>query len=101
MKETTRDAWLTSTAKSASRVGRTRLQMVGAATGIAAGDWLIKGEAAHFQGLEFAMAPGETTATTARTDVLAGIVLYSSGNAPGLEEIGDNDRLFLDMAYRF
>ncbi len=165
-----------------------RLQMVGAATGIAVGDWLIKGEGAHLRGLEFAMAPGETffrtdllagveyfgwndTSVTVeavvrhihdfdpildrppdfakqdrfewvvrfsrmlfnqtltlslvaitseidgsgggmqrlearydisdRLEMVGGVVFYSSGDAPGFEDIGDNDRLFLDLAYRF
>ena len=36
-----------------------------------------------------------------RLEMVGGVVFYSSGNVPGFEDIGDNDRLFLDMAYRF
>jgi hypothetical protein len=46
-----------------------RLTMYGAAVNIAAGNWLIKGETALFQGLEFAGLPGETKD---RWDILGG-----------------------------
>jgi hypothetical protein len=36
-----------------------------------------------------------------RIEVTGGIVLYQSGDRPGFEEIGDNDRLFFEIEYRF
>lgn len=47
-----------------------RLWMGGAAANVALGNWLLKGEAAYFRGLEFFAAPGETFA---RLDTLAGV----------------------------
>jgi len=47
-----------------------RLNMFGTAWNLALGNWLLKAEAAHFQGLEFYSAPDETFS---RTDILAGI----------------------------
>jgi len=47
-----------------------RLSMFGAAWNLALGNWLLKAETAHFQGLEFYNTPDETYS---RTDVLAGI----------------------------
>lgn len=36
-----------------------------------------------------------------RVEILAGIVLYQSGDRPSMQNIGDNDRLFLEWTYRF
>jgi hypothetical protein len=36
-----------------------------------------------------------------RLEVVTGIVLYRSGERPGFATIGDGDRLFLDLTYRF
>ena len=47
-----------------------RLTMLGAATNIALGNWLLKGEIAHFRGLEFLAVPGQKKQ---RTDLLLGI----------------------------
>ena len=47
-----------------------RLKMYGAAWNLAIGNWLIKAEGAHFQGLKYFNTPDQTYA---RTDVLAGI----------------------------
>jgi hypothetical protein len=47
-----------------------RLNMFGAAWNLALGNWLLKAEAAHFQGLKFFATPDKTYS---RTDVLAGI----------------------------
>lgn len=47
-----------------------RIRMAGAAANIALGDWLVKGEAAWFDGLEFAVAPGKRYS---RLDTLAGV----------------------------
>ncbi|MCP4897050.1 MAG: DUF1302 domain-containing protein [bacterium] len=38
---------------------------------------------------------------TDRLEVVGGVVLYQSGSTPGLQNIGDNDRLFVDVSYRF
>ena len=47
-----------------------RLTMLGAATNVALGNWLLKGELAHFRGLEFAAVPNQKKR---RTDTLLGI----------------------------
>ncbi len=47
-----------------------RISMAGAALNIALGNWLLKSEAAHLDGLEFFSLPG---GKKARTDALAGI----------------------------
>jgi hypothetical protein len=47
-----------------------RLTMTGVATNVALGNWLLKGEAAHFSGLAFASLPGESLR---RTDTLLGV----------------------------
>ena len=47
-----------------------RLAMGGLAANAALGNWLLKGEAAYFDGIEFFAEPGETFA---RLDVLAGV----------------------------
>ncbi|MCP4043766.1 MAG: DUF1302 domain-containing protein, partial [Gammaproteobacteria bacterium] len=47
-----------------------RLSMVGAAVNIALGNWLFKGEAARFSGLEFTGLPGKTKS---RSDLLLGV----------------------------
>ena len=47
-----------------------RLDMFGAAWNLALGNWLLKAEAAHFQGLKYYNTPDETYS---RTDILAGI----------------------------
>lgn len=47
-----------------------RLSMVGVATNVALGNWLLKSEAALFNGLEFFAIPGETNS---RVDILAGV----------------------------
>jgi hypothetical protein len=38
---------------------------------------------------------------TDRLEVTGGVVFYQSGLTPGFETLGDNDRLFLDVVYRF
>ncbi len=165
-----------------------KIRMVGAAGNIARGNWLIKGEAAYFDGLEFFNAPGEQksridsligaeysgiTETTISLEianrhlngfdqamkaapdnaqenvwqsalryqsdhlnstlhatvvasffgfraedgafqraslkydlydavsVTGGVVLYQSGDSFLFQDIGDNDRLFLDIKYSF
>jgi len=52
------------------QLAHSRLTMVGAATNIALGNWLLKGEAAHFSGLRYAALPGESLR---RTDTLLGV----------------------------
>ena len=47
-----------------------RLTMVGTAVNVALGNWLLKSEAAYFDGLEFFAVPGEKKS---RFDVLAGV----------------------------
>jgi len=47
-----------------------RLTLFGAAWNLALGNWLIKAEAAHIQGLKYYTSPDETYS---RTDILAGI----------------------------
>ena len=47
-----------------------RLQMLGTALNVAAGNWLLKTEAARIDGLKFFNAPGKTWS---RTDILAGL----------------------------
>ena len=47
-----------------------RLTMVGTSVNLAQGNWLFKGEAAYFEGLEFFALPGETKP---RLDVLTGV----------------------------
>ena len=47
-----------------------RLKMYGSAFNIAMGNWLLKAEAAYFDGMKFFNEPGKTYS---RTDVLAGI----------------------------
>jgi hypothetical protein len=47
-----------------------RLTMLGAAMDLARGNWLLKSEAAYFEGLEYYTLPGEEKS---RIDVLAGI----------------------------
>lgn len=51
------------------RLRHSRLTMYGAAVNVATGNWLIKGETALFQGLEFVGLPGESKD---RWDVMAG-----------------------------
>ena len=36
-----------------------------------------------------------------RLELAGGVVFYQSGTTPGLENIGDNDRVFLDVVYRY
>jgi hypothetical protein len=52
-----------------TRLAHARLAMYGAAANLASGNWLIKGEVAHLDGLEFFHARGEAFQ---RTDVLIG-----------------------------
>lgn len=52
------------------RLRHSRLRMGGMAANIALGNWLLKGEAAYFDGIEFLAAPGETFS---RLDALAGV----------------------------
>jgi hypothetical protein len=47
-----------------------RSSMVGSAVNIAIGNWLLKGEAAHFRGLEYSSLPGEKRS---RSDLLLGV----------------------------
>jgi uncharacterized protein DUF1302 len=47
-----------------------RVTMFGAAANVALGNWLLKGEAAYFRGLEFFSLPGKTNS---RLDVMAGV----------------------------
>jgi hypothetical protein len=47
-----------------------RTNMVGSAVNIALGNWLLKGEAAHFTGLEYTSLPGEKKS---RSDLLLGV----------------------------
>ncbi|MBW2112806.1 MAG: hypothetical protein JRH00_15500 [Deltaproteobacteria bacterium] len=47
-----------------------RVTMFGAAANVALGNWLLKGEAACFRGLEFFSLPGKTKS---RLDVMAGV----------------------------
>ena len=47
-----------------------RLTMAGIAANLALGNWLLKGEAAHFDGLEFTPLPGEKKS---RSDLLLGV----------------------------
>ena len=47
-----------------------RLSMIGTAVNIALGNWLLKSEAAYFDGLEFFAVPGEKKS---RFDMLAGV----------------------------
>jgi hypothetical protein len=47
-----------------------RTSMVGSAVNIALGNWLLKGEAAHFRGLEYSSLPGEKRS---RSDLLLGV----------------------------
>jgi hypothetical protein len=47
-----------------------RVTLWGAAGNVALGDWLLKSEAAHWRGLEYALAAGDTFD---RTDVLLGV----------------------------
>ncbi len=47
-----------------------RLTMFGVAANMALGNWLLKGEAAYFHGLEFFALPGETRS---RLDMMAGV----------------------------
>lgn len=47
-----------------------RLTMLGAATNIALGNWLLKGEIGHFRGLEFMLIPDQKKQ---RTDALLGV----------------------------
>jgi len=47
-----------------------RLTLFGAAWNLAVGNWLIKAESAHFQGLRYYNTPGQTYD---RTDILAGL----------------------------
>lgn len=171
-----------------AELSHARIRMFGAAWDLARGDWLLKAEGAHLEGLEFFALPNETKSRTdvmvgfeyagwsettltleaanrhlhgwdsrltqspdlveqdrfewvfrlsrfflnqtlmlslvavtyevdggggafqrleARYDlsdqieVVGGAVMYSSGDAPGLQGVGDNDRLFLDVSYRF
>lgn len=55
-----------------------RLHMAGFATNAVLGNWLLKSEIAHLDGLEFAPAPGETFA---RTDALLGVDYNGFDNA--------------------
>jgi hypothetical protein len=47
-----------------------RLTMAGASTNIAMGNWLLKGELAHFRGLEYTPLPGEKKN---RSDLMLGV----------------------------
>lgn len=50
-----------------------RLNMFGAAINVARGNWLLKAEAARFDGLEFFALPGEKKS---RNDILGGVEYY-------------------------
>jgi len=54
----------------AKSLEHSRLTMLGAATNVALGNWLLKGEVGHFRGLEFTMLPGQKKQ---RTDTLLGV----------------------------
>ncbi len=58
------------TTAAGQRLRHSRVGMGGVAANVALGDWLVKGEAAYFDGLEFFQAPGETFE---RLDLLAGV----------------------------
>jgi len=47
-----------------------RLTMLGVATNVALGNWLLKGEIGHFRGMEFVTVPGKKKQ---RTDMLLGV----------------------------
>jgi len=57
-------------ADSVPQMQHNRLTMTGLAGNVAVGNWLFKGEAAHFSGLSYASLP---TASLTRTDTLLGI----------------------------
>ncbi|MCP4352623.1 MAG: DUF1302 domain-containing protein [Desulfobacterales bacterium] len=61
-------------AKTALQLEHSRLDMMGLAFNIATGNWLLKAEAAYFDGMNFFNAPGNASDKTyTRTDVLAGV----------------------------
>lgn len=57
-------------AGSASMIKHSRIKMIGGAFNIVQGSWLIKSEAAYFDGLEFTNTPGRKYS---RLDALAGV----------------------------
>ncbi len=57
-------------ANGATTFEHSRLTMLGSAANIALGNWLLKGEIAHFRGLEFLATPGQKKQ---RTDLLLGV----------------------------
>ena len=72
--------------------------MIGSAVNVAVGNWLLKAEAAYFNGLKFYHAPGEDYS---RTDVLAGIEYSGFQNATiGLEMVSRRLNGFTDKLSR-
>jgi hypothetical protein len=55
-----------------------RIDMLGAATNIALGDWLLKAESAHFDGQRYTAVPGKDFS---RTDLLLGVDYNGFDNA--------------------
>jgi hypothetical protein len=60
----------TVTTTSGAELQHARLNMAGLAANVAINNWLLKGEAAHFSGIEYSSQPGESFD---RTDALIGI----------------------------
>ena len=77
------------------RQRHSRLSMSGLAANAAAGNWLFKGEAALFDGLEFYAAPGEDFA---RFDLLLGVEY--SGFTDTVISLEAANRHLLDFDYR-
>ena len=70
-----------------------RLTMVGAAANVVRGNWLLKAEAAHLDGLIYTVSP---TDSRARLDVLVGVEYYGFKNTTLGLELADRHLLDYD-----